>query len=768
MCLGAGIRAMIVAIGLWCMGTAQAASTPLLKGFSLASWDGFCPDGAWRLTSGKPEQLKIFGSYCGAGDSVVGAATTITFPAPRYLALYLAGYPNGTDLALFVENTATHQRYPLMPGDQPGDRWQRVTFALPSAWRGQPIVLKAEDRAATVHGWLAFTEPVREASEDWGTGDMLSILVIAILHFVVLALPPMAVCTWLVRRNMRNVVTLTSAALIAIGAVGYVGFLVFLLSPELGAHYGVDIAIGSAIVFSLQFRGLNADQRSALRPLLLPALLVGTVAILVLSAGFLYGGTSSPFDTAFTRFSHKLPPDNEIPFLFAEHLHAGQIPHPLLGDWLTSDRPPLQTGIVLSQYVFMGRKVWAYTVLSVILQSLWILGAWSILQSFRVDRRAMAMALGVATFSGFVFVNTFFVWPKLLAAAFLLALAAHLRELEKGRTEEHPAAAWMAAALGGLAMLSHGGSAFALMGISAVTIFAGRRFLSRRFLVVSAVGLLLINLPWSLYQKLLDPPGDRLLKEHLAGVLGPNQRPFLDTLISSYAHVGFAEALHNKLENIAFICRHAVSFWGDWVGVLTGSDPASGPELRTVMFYHFFPALGFMGFGLAALAIGLRARKRSVEWRAAARMWLFVGVTDLFWVLLMFGPASTSTHQGTYFTMILGFVAGALALWSVWPRMAWTLTSVQAILHFWLYVMATREPEAGTLLQGTATPSVAVLMVAAVAATLAILGRIGYANFPLPHVWIAPAAPRHAAAAAPEVAAPGPTEPVKRAPRRQR
>jgi len=724
---------MLLSLAAACDGAGTAK--PLATDFSLASTSGFCPDGAWPQAPGKPARLRTFGSYCAAGDGTVGTVKTISFTAPANLTLYLAGYPDGKDLSLFVENSASGEKFAIIPPHVPADSWQLYTFALPSRWRGQSIDVTAEDRSTSLRGWLAFSEPVRESSADWGTADASWLLIEAMVHFALLALPALAACAWAAARNVRNPVTLTAIALVAVATAGYLGFWIYLVSPELGSHFGIDLAIGAAILFGIQFRRLDAEGRHALRSLILSASLTGAAALLVLSTGFLYEGVSSPLDTPARRFSHQLPPDNQIPFIFAEHLREGRIPRPMFGDWLSSDRPPLQTGMALSQWSFMVRKPLGYTVVSVILQSLWVLGAWSVLQSFQVDRRAAALALGVTLFSGFVFVNTFFVWPKLLAAAFLLALTGYLHEIERGRVKAGTGAAWMAGSLGAFALLAHGGSTFGLLGLGLLVVLAGRRWFTWRSLAPSALALVSVYLPWTLYQKLLDPPGNRLLKMHLAGVDKPDPRPVAEALVSAYRNLGFSGVLHYKLANLRVLYSHPFDYWSGWVKLLSGSGQPGvlASQLRATMFFEFFPALGLIGLGIAALVIGLNPGKRTVEWRAAVRLWLLAACTNAIWILLMFGPGASVVHQGSYLTVILAFAGGVLALWAVSPWAAWTVGGTQIFLSLWLYFILMREPVPNRpLMQGAAKVSLALLAVVALGSVVAILVRIGYSHFAVP------------------------------------
>ena len=92
--------------------------------------------------------------------------------------------------------------------------------------------------------------------------------------------------------------------------------------------------------------------RQVFKPLIAPVALTGAAALLILSVGFVYGGLKNPFETAANRFLNSLPVDNELPYMVATGLRQGHIPKPLFMDWLTSDRPPLQSGMVLSQEPF--------------------------------------------------------------------------------------------------------------------------------------------------------------------------------------------------------------------------------------------------------------------------------------------------------------------------------------------------------------------------------------------------------------------------------
>jgi len=64
------------------------------------------------------------------------------------------------------------------------------------------------------------------------------------------------------------------------------------------------------------------------------------------------------------------------------------------------------------------------------------------------------------------------------------------------------------------------------------------------------VTMLALYLPWMLFQTLIDPPGNRLLKWHLAGVQEVDGRNFLTALRDSYGALSWHDYLQGKLLNI--------------------------------------------------------------------------------------------------------------------------------------------------------------------------------------------------------------------------
>jgi hypothetical protein len=474
-----------------------------------------------------------------------------------------------------------------------------------------------------------------------------------------------------------------------------------------------------------EFPRLHTEARNSLQELKTPILLIFGFTVLVLSLGFLYGGVGDPLGTARIRFSHGLPGDNELPLMFANQLRRGHVMKPMFMDWLSSDRPPLQTGVLLSQFPLWAHPAAVeYMLLSVILQSLSILSIWLFLRVFRLDQRAIALSIAVTVLSGFFLLNSFFVWPKLLAAAYMLPVSAfllsdHYRELLAHRK----ALAVMTGASLALSMLSHGGTAFAVLGLILTLIVLRVRVKPTAVLIV-VLSCTALYLPWVLYQKCYDPPGDRLLKWHLAGIQDLDPRPFAQALQEVYRSTTWRDLLANKEANFGAVFAHEQQYWTT-VRQFLKALPRNGKnaeamriQIRDLQFYFFVPTLGYLMIGPAFLARGFARRGRTLEWHASIRIWCYIFCTLLVWICLMFRPGSAIIHQGTYTVTLLAFVGSVLAMWAASQWLATGVSIVQVCFTMLVY---------GAYWSGHGAPNIRMLILAVLALTFesVLLIRVG-------------------------------------------
>ena len=560
----------------------------------------------------------------------------------------------------------------------------------------------ADDRATAASGWPGFSEPVSSCLAAEGSGVLkMAGLVFALA--LLLLLPPLAACMLAALRGVTGLLDLTAIAFAILGCTGYSLFWIYFFSHVAGISVSYAlIAVSGTIVVIAPIAQARRAQLRPLKQMIVPALLVLLASIFILSVGLLHGDENDPLSLAGHRFH---PPsaaaDNQIPKQFADAVFSGNVPKPLHADWLSSDRPPLQTGNILSAYAWTsGDRVFVYLVLSVILQCSFLAPLWSFLTVCEVGRRPLVLAVTTCLFSGFTFFNGFYTWPKLYPTAFLLIVAAYLLTGRFSHVRDRADVGALVGTSAALAMLCHGGSMFGILGI-ATWMIVWRRYPQRKFCLGLAAAFITLYTPWILYQKLCDPPGDRLLKYHLAGVIPPHPELNLtDMLRSQYGSLTVDQLIHHKVSNFQSLTGDPVSHLKDVGGLIKslGGDAdtraAAAIPVRLAINSYWVQSLGLASLGPLALVLARLIRRSpfQAELIGAFRMWCTAAITIVLWCLIMFGPNATMPHQGTYLTEILAFTGSALAFWALAPRLAVAMTGIQVLLNITVFVWLTPGP----------------------------------------------------------------------------
>lgn len=549
-----------------------------------------------------------------------------------------------------------------------------------------------------------------------------SVVPILVAHLALTALPGAAAALLGARAGLRQVPLLLAIALAASGTVALLSFWAYYAEPLAGETLTWLVLLGSVgtVAWSL-YEGVD---RGLLRALATPLGLWALGAAFLVFFGFLYGGTDYALTTATTRFSGPLPSDNRIPFYFAEwffeygHDRAVPVFPP---EWLSSDRPPLQMGYVLSQRALdWGEPELHYQVLGVVLQQLWIVGLWALLLAARVGRIARGLALITVLLSDLAIVNGFFVWPKLLPAAFLLAAAALVATPLWPRVRGDWRAAALLGALFALALLGHGSSIFGVVPLAAIAALRGlpRPGWVAAMLLAGAVLLL----PWLGYQRLADPPGNRLAKWMLGGSVQIDDRGAGEAIVDGYRDAGIGGTLHNKGQNFVTIAGGgpAVDLAETAVDAAASGDlDVALREVRGISFLYLIPSLGLLLLGPVAMAVRRgRVRSSPAEWRFALACFAIVALGCLAWALVLFGngPSRTVIHVGSYLIPVLALCGAAVGLRASFPRFAVWYLGANALLTLALYV-----PYLEPLLPGSAFSPWTALAAAACLAGFAAL-----------------------------------------------
>jgi hypothetical protein len=505
-----------------------------------------------------------------------------------------------------------------------------------------------------------------------------------LLLTLVIFLPGLTLCAGAITIGIRGILKLGLILLAGIAVPGYVLFGIYLASARIGYVISEVFPFVWGILLAWLIFQMGWKARGLMLRLLIPVGLTFFAALGILSLGYLFGGKEKAIETAWSRFSHPLPPDNEMPLIFAEGLRHGYVHKPLLGDWLSSDRPPLQTDFILALEPIVRSRPLDYQIAGVILQSLWIIAVWLMLKAFRISALTTALVLLTTYLSGFVIVNSFFVWPKLLAAAYFVAFSIPILLLQRpGRS----GAWWMRvlwAFLLACSLLSHGGSIFALFGILAFMIFL-RRWMLRESIIT---GLLVVMFyaPWMAYQRFGDPPGDRLIKYHLAGVEQVTSKPVITTIYDAYRQLSLPAWLAAKRADLAVLFGK----YGEFLGTL-GFGTEAIKQTRVDQFFYFAPTLGFVAVGV----IGVLMRRKSNELRAARALLICATCILIPTILLMFEVAATVVHGMSYAMILMALMGCVLGLRVTVPRIAIVMSLAQCAWTWFIYQPDLRGPVAG-------------------------------------------------------------------------
>ncbi|MDX2187054.1 MAG: hypothetical protein SFV32_08980 [Opitutaceae bacterium] len=587
---------------------------------------------------------RFWGTWSGE-DSNTGRLKLGPFRAGPTVNLFVSGYPNQPGITLQLVRLDNGETHSLLPPDA-GEQWVLQKFKLPESWRGKEVLLLLDDRAEQWKGWVGISEPV---TVFFGS-NLARHLLLTLTTFAaagpafMLALALVRGCDW-VSPHWHY---LCAAALVLL--VAYCVFWVMFLSAPIGKT--LVVALWLASLFCLG--RLKDIFQIAPEVRTLSRLSLGVV-VFHLSLLAWYISDADFAVLAQNRYVPALPGDNSLPGEFARLLLDGKQAVNLGTDWLTSDRPPLQTAflmLVLPWTDWLGLpSTDAAGIAGVWLQVLWVPACYGVLRELGVPRNRCILAVAALGATGFTALNTVFVWPKLLAGALGLGVFG-LWILSPRRLER--AQVVLGGLLAVLAWLSHGGIAFSLLALAPWVLWRIRAGPARPWLGAFVVALA-VFVPWFAFQKLYAPPANRLLKWHLAGQVEIDARPFGQTLLESYAAKPWRDHLQGKEYNLGMQFGHR---WADaW--------PSLSPNLverRHNEFFFTARAVGLWLLGIPVLAALFLFRRSSMNLQATAHLFVWTIASYLVWCALLFQGGQAVIHQGSYASILGIFLLCAAGL----------------------------------------------------------------------------------------------------------
>ncbi|MCP9925252.1 hypothetical protein KBY79_08515 [Synechococcus lacustris C3-12m-Tous] len=389
-----------------------------------------------------------------------------------------------------------------------------------------------------------------------------------------------------------------------------------------------------------------------------------------------------------------LPVDNIIPASLANAALKDTYTSPLIGDWLGSDRPPLQSGLIIfSSIATRGLGFdWNSSLFaaSIVANSMWILGGLTFVSTLQFKQNLIYASVLPAGLSGYIILNTTFTWPKALAAAFLLASISSIC------TNQNPSYLRIRSCLSGLllgfACLSHGSSFFAVPAVMIVGLLHNKRNVRQFSLQPLQATLLLllsfvsVQTPWIFWQKFIDPPGDRLLKWHLAGAINITPDSFMHVLLAQYRSLDFSSIVQNKISNFKLL-------FGNGDSLVSWKDIFAGQYQSAIDTEFFFQSVAILTWILptALMALALLVIKKrmlvttNLNSSALLISSLIFFATTIFWCLAMFGPSTTVNHQGTGLTIVMALLMSGTIFANINFLLFFAGCCIQAVAVFALY-----------------------------------------------------------------------------------
>jgi hypothetical protein len=417
------------------------------------------------------------------------------------------------------------------------------------------------------------------------------------------------------------------------------------------------------------------------------------VLTVVLTGAFLASAFAMPV-TINDRFRFPLPADNLFPDMFAQHMSNGLygigVPPPLLDSvWRSSDRPPLQAAVTLAAIaVHTGDRDLFYQFVGTICQMGWVGALYALCRALGLPRRHGYVALLAAASSVFFFLNSIFAWPKLLSAwLFLFGVTlvlyfVRVRGYGRERERMSPTVVAMATVAVTLALLAHAGVGFSVLALPWLAA-CWRRWgvVSGRSVMVAAAVVAGLMGPWMMYQRFYDPPGDRLMRMHLAGVTDVDARGTATTIADGYRALSLPEYLRGRWANVRqqWFGTYPLPLdnWIDWV------------QWQQLM--RHVPLVAFLCVGYVLLF----TRPAWIDLpeeplRLTRQLAWFALITMALWIVMMIVPASAVIHQGSYAMTALLLFCGAVFVAALPAFVRWTLLTLHVLLFAICYLFSTR------------------------------------------------------------------------------
>lgn len=448
-----------------------------------------------------------------------------------------------------------------------------------------------------------------------------TILKVALL-FAVLILPGYCILRRFAEKRVERDQAFILAAPATVVLLGLIFVVLFALSAPGWVHqivYVLAIIGAGALAIGRKVRKDIAGLSGACQAGLLFAFLSALISVCyVATADHIHPAVAIQ---GFPEVARRNPPlpmgeDNGIQYYagltFARHLDADALTPSWGGDiWKISDRPPLLGTLYAIELLATGSSdnplYWNYELLGIVLNSLYLIPLYLLLARLFRDRRMAGWIAAAVLLNTFVFINTWYTWPKLMAMYFVLTAVFYVLARDGFRRRD----ALVTGICCGLAALSHGGAVLSLPGLmlyQGVALWRRGKSLRRVFVIVGLIAIfiaafLVVQLPWEIYKKRNSPDRSVILKFHYFSNYGAveNYKPDLvnklltaslsDWIVAFFQSTTPQEQYRHRLSNLAASLR-ANGFAELFRTILSGKWGSYFKSVHESQFFNPLPAVG--------------------------------------------------------------------------------------------------------------------------------------------------------------------------------
>ena len=665
-------------------------------------------DGAWAQKI-YPSEIEVRESVRQSAEraffrshpKINGRVVTSPFTPPRFATVPLYGYPFDAlnENHLYLECAANGRRMDLARANT-NTQWTEVVLSIEPDWCPDQVTMIAE--ATSRYRLMGAGSPFAVSRISYlktrGIGQV-------IIHFVIfVALFSIGFAAVLVCRKVGLSIPRFATFLIGIGMLGYMLFFVMDLSARAGEATAL-LLLGAApatiVYLYVTDRRLVKQSFYALRGPF-AAWFIGSLGLVLLLYSDDNGGGSWRPNYRFAPVNWSS--DNQLSLFISEALADGRdMSQFTIGQWQVSDRPPLLTGIVcllrplllVFQTSNDGPHLYynAYHIAGILANSLWLPILFFVMSKLsrqsRFDNRLALLACGLTPLALF---NTIYIWPKMLAGGFGL-MAFHLILSPRSDVEENQEQAPdrhslpLAAVFSAFSLLSHGAGVFAICIMLLWALVSRTRPGIKQWLIAGLLGLMIL-VPWLLWQKQVQPPGNALVKYTFAGTFGFDDREtsVLETVTRAYSKIDLPRWLEMRQEAVSlllgnlrlesverFQIANYTRLGEDWLDLLRLRD-----------FYFLLPAMGV--FLAPAVFLGAMAwwRRKTLPPRSqpiiAARRMLGVSLATYTASIFLFWNAHLTFTLG-YVAHLLLMLGAFVGLWALGQVIAARFLAAASILY---------------------------------------------------------------------------------------